>query len=320
MKKPSTEEFKIRDFLTYLEIEKGRSAATIRNYEFYLGRFFKWGRNQKPNFRLTDINVGLIRQYRLWLNRLTSKSHKEIKKNTQNYHLIALRTFLKFLAKNDVESMAPEKIELAKQGERHIEFLEGEDLERFLNAPTESKDNKEIIKLRDKAILELLFSSGLRVSELCHLEKDSVNLKKDEFSVRGKGDKVRIVFLSNQAKYWLKQYLDKRLGTSPYMFVSHDKASGAREKNHEEIPLTPRSVQRLIKKYAKMAGIARKITPHTLRHSFATDLLTAGADIRSVQTLLGHSSITTTQIYTHIADEHLKEVYKSFHGRKRKSK
>ena len=317
----------ITDFLEYLEIERGRSEATIRNYSFYLERFFSWAKKKRKSFKVEDINISLIRQYRLFLNRARDEKSRGLKKSTQNYHLIALRTFLKYLAKHDIKSMAPEKIELAKQSQRHIEYMEGSDLENFLEAPLAAEE-KEIIKKRDKAILETLFSTGLRVSELVNLKKDQVNLTKDEFTVRGKGDKPRIVFLSNQAKHWIKQYLEARKDNSPYIFVSHDRASQARKQQNnkttkqnilEEVGhLSPRSVQRLVQKYAKLAGVTKKITPHTLRHSFATDLLTGGADIRSVQALLGHSSITTTQVYTHIADQHLKDVYKAFHGKKRK--
>ncbi|MFA5358633.1 MAG: tyrosine-type recombinase/integrase [Patescibacteria group bacterium] len=315
----------ITDFLEYLEIERGRSQATIRNYDFYLRRFFDWAIKRQKSFDVKDIDSQAIRQYRLFLNRAVDDRGKQLKKSTQNYHLIALRTFLKFLARNDIKSLSPEKIELAKQSERQIEYLEGSDLGKFLEAPLQV-DEQKIIQLRDKSMLETLFATGLRVSELVNLRKDQVNLNKDEFTVRGKGDKLRIVFLSNQAKYWIKQYLENRKDASPFMFVSHDRArqsrsgvSGTKKDILEEVEhLTPRSVQRIIKKYAQMAGITKKITPHTLRHSFATDLLTSGADIRSVQSLLGHSSITTTQVYTHIADQHLKEVYKAFHGRKMK--
>lgn len=309
----------ITDFLEYLEIERGRSAATLRNYGFYLERFFAWARSKRRAFDVGSIDSGLIRQYRLWLNRARDDQGNELKKSTQNYHLIALRTFLKFLAKRDVRSLSPEKIELAQQSQRHIEYLEGSDLSRFLDAPLQTPE-AEIIRRRDKAIIETLFCSGLRVSELVNLRRDQVNLAKDEFTVRGKGDKPRIVFLSNQAKHWLRQYLAARTDSNTSLFVSHDRARPARD-HHDQLAvshLTARSVQRLVAKYAKLAGITKRITPHTLRHSFATDLLTNGADIRSVQTMLGHSSITTTQVYTHIADQHLKEVYKAFHGRKRK--
>ncbi len=319
MPKPAEDKL-ITQFLEYLEVERGRSDATLRNYGFYLKRFFAWARQKQKSFGVKDISAPLIRQYRLYLNRLTTDSGESLKKSTQNYHLIALRTFLKFLAKNDITSLAPDKIELAKQSSRHIEYLEGSDLSRFMESPLQA-DEPEIIQLRDKAILETLFCTGLRVSELVSLRKDGINLSKDEFTVRGKGDKYRIVFLSNQAKHWIKKYLEARRDTSSYLFIGHDRAQQQRLQGDEiagQEHLTPRSVQRLVQRYAKLAGITKRITPHTLRHSFATDLLTSGADIRSVQAMLGHASITTTQIYTHIADKHLKEVYKAFHGKQRK--
>ncbi len=302
-----------QDFLDYLEIEKGRAPKTVENYKFYLKRFFVWANINDP----AKISQDIVRNFRLWLNRQKDQAGQPLKKNTQNYHLIALRAFLKYLAKRDIKTLAPEKIELAKMPDRQIEFLEGTDLENFLTAP-EKIDQPEIIKLRDKSILETLFSTGLRVSELASLKKDDINLNKDEFTVRGKGSKLRVVFLSNQAKYWIKKYLEARKDMSEYLFTNHDKAGKKRNKEKEDKSLTPRSVQRIVQKYAKIAGITKKITPHVLRHSYATDLLSNGADIRSVQTMLGHSSITTTQIYTHITDKQLREVYKNFHGRKRK--
>ncbi len=305
----------IRQFLEYLEVERGRSLNTIQNYNFYLERFSNWAKINSPS----QITTELVRNYRLWLNRQTKhagsprfggEADQPLKKSTQNYHLIALRSFLKYLAKRDIKTLSPEKIELAKMPERQVEFLEGDDLERLLEAPLKTKEAK-IIQLRDKAILELLFSTGLRVSELANLKKDQINLKKDEFTIRGKGEKLRVVFLANQTKYWLKLYSEARRDLSPSLFVRADRAKGKKEPEN----LTPRSIQRLIKKYSKAAGITKKVTPHTMRHSFATDLLINGADIRSVQAMLGHSSITTTQIYTHITNQQLKEVYKTFHQR-----
>ncbi|MBI5405291.1 MAG: tyrosine-type recombinase/integrase, partial [Candidatus Kerfeldbacteria bacterium] len=222
--------------------------------------------------------------------------------------------FLKFLAKNDVKSMPAEKIELAKTSERQVSFLEGTDLERFLNAPLQTKEAK-IIQHRDKAILELFFSTGLRVSELARLERDMLNLDKEDFTVRGKGGKLRIVFLSNQARHWIGLYLDQRRDDHPALFIRHDRAA---KRSTEIEALTPRSIQRLVATYAKIAGVNKRITPHTLRHSYATDLLINGADIRSVQAMLGHASIQTTQIYTHVTNQQLKDVYKAFHGRRRK--
>ena len=309
----------IQQFLEYMEVERGRSINTIQNYDFYLRRFLEFSKISSPG----QITMELVRRYRLWLNRPASLSlqrgehtdtkDKPLKKSTQNYHLIALRSFLKYLAKQDIKSLAPEKIELAKQPERQVEFLEDDDLERLLGAPLKTEEAK-IIQLRDKAILELLFSTGLRVSELSNLKKDQVNLNKDEFTIRGKGDKLRLVFLANQTKHWLKQYLEARRDLSPFLFVRADRAKGKKEPEN----LTPRSIQRLIKKYSKAAGITKNVTPHTMRHSFATDLLINGADIRSVQAMLGHASITTTQIYTHITNRQLKEVYKAFHQRRKK--
>ncbi|MCX6739651.1 MAG: tyrosine-type recombinase/integrase [Candidatus Parcubacteria bacterium] len=298
----------IRQFLEYLEIEKGRARNTIENYHFYLNRFLAWSGFSGAE----QITQDSVRNYRLWLNRQTDAAGSPLKKNTQNYHLIALRAFLKYLAKQDIKTLAPEKIELAKMPERQIEFLEGSDLQNFLEAPFKI-DQPEILQLRDKAILETLFCTGLRVSELAGLKKEAINLNKDEFTVRGKGSKLRVVFLSNQAKHWIKKYCDARKDMSAYLFTNHDKAGIKRNKTKEDKGLTPRSVQRIVQKCAKIAGITKKITPHVLRHSFATDLLQNGADIRSVQMMLGHSSITTTQIYTHITDKQLREVYKNFH-------
>lgn len=308
----------LHDFLDYLEIERGRSKLTVRNYDFYLTRFLVWLKSKlKRQPQTDDITLDQVRQFRLWLNRIAVRGGQELSRATQNYHLIALRSLLKYLRKRDLLSLAPEKIELAKQSERQVEFLEGTDLERLLQAPF-STNEIEIVKFRDKAILELLFSTGIRVSELVSLKREQVNLSKDEFSVRGKGGKVRVVFLSDSAKANLKKYLDKRRDVDPALFVGHDRAAKGREHDQKAShPLSARSVQRAIEYYRKVAGINRKITPHTLRHSFATDLLSSGADIRSVQALLGHANITTTQVYTHVTDKQLKEVHKAFHSRRR---
>jgi len=304
------------DFLIYLEIERGRSLKTIRNYGFYLKRFIEFLQKSKPT--PADITVQKIKAFRLSLNRSeTGRTGGTMKKNTQNYHLIALRAFLKYLAKNDVKAIAPEKIELAKVEDRQIDFIEGDDLERLLSIPLNTKDI-EIIRLRDKAILELFFSTGLRVSELTSLQRNSINLKKDEFTIRGKGDKLRAVFLTPVAKKHIKDYLDKRTDIDMALFVRHDRAKNKSEAklNKATAPLTPRSIERMIKKYAAMAGITKNITPHTLRHSFATDLLQNGADIRSVQAMLGHASITTTQVYTHVTNKHLRDIHQKFHSKK----
>jgi site-specific recombinase XerD len=298
----------ITDFLEYLEIERGRSQKTIRNYHFYLMRFAEWAGDPKPE----QINREMIHKYRLWLNRdVPGREAENIKKNTQNYHLIALRTFLKYLSRNDIKSMPPEQIELAKQSSRIVDFLEEDELARMREAP--SKTAQGLVALRDSAIIELLFSTGLRVSELAGLAIESVNLTRDEFTVRGKGDKPRVVFLSDEAKDAIKKYVTKRKDTSPYLFVSHDRAKGGRE--DRGAPLTSRSIQRLVAHYARLSGISKRITPHTLRHTFATDLLRNGADIRSVQSMLGHASITTTQVYTHVTNKQLKDIHKKFHGK-----
>ncbi len=312
----------IKDYLSHLEVERGRSIKTVENYGHYLRRFLGWAKIDKPS----QINADLVRDYRLYLNRL-NENNRSLKKITQNYHIIALRNFLKYLAKRDIKARASDKIELAKQAPRQVEFLEGDELTRLLRAP----DSDSLRSLRDRALLELLFSTGLRVSEICHLNRDSFNLDKGEFSVRGKGEKIRVVFISETAKIALKSYLAKRKDIEPALFVRTPKGKGwlgkldaiqvktgkAQRVRLSEMRLTPRSVQRIIKHYAIKAGISRRVTPHTLRHSFATDLLISGADIRSVQAMLGHSSITTTQIYTHITDKQLREVHKSFHGKKR---
>ncbi len=306
----------INEFLEYLEIEKGRSEATIKNYDRYLRRFAKWGNFPSPE----KITYDMIRKYRIFLNRFHDpKTNQQLSPKTQNYYLIALRSFFKYLSRRDIISLAAEKIELAKQNEREVDFIDEEDLERLLSAPFESKAS-DIIKFRDKAILETLFSTGLRVGELTKLTRDIVNLKRDEFTIRGKGGKLRVVFLSEKAKNAIKNYTQKRMDIEPALFVAHDKAQNSNNrKDSKTNGLSPRSIQRIVEKYAKASGITKEITPHTLRHTFATDLLSNGADIRSVQTMLGHASITTTQIYTHITDKRLKDIHNSFHGKKRKT-
>lgn len=278
-----------REFLEYLEIERGRSHKTIGNYDHYLERFFVFGRLERPE----DISVELIRRFRLYLNR-------SLKKNTQNYHLIALRSFLKYLQKRGLPTLAPAEIDLAKVPSRDLDLISQEELERLLVAPKTDR----ALGRRDRAILELLFSTGLRVSELCALDRDTLNLKQDEFSVRGKGEKIRPVFLSPAAKLALGRYLETRSDPEEALFV-----------NAKNQRLTPRSVERLVQRYAIYAGITKKVTPHVLRHSFATDLLRNGADLRAVQMLLGHANISTTQIYTHFTDRQLKEVHRTFHRR-----
>lgn len=295
-----------QQFLEYVEIEKGRALNTVRNYDHYLTTFFTFARATSP----ADITESTIREFRLHLNRskgvkIKGQSQGTMKKATQNYYLIALRSFLKYLKKRNISSIAPDVIELAKTGSRDIDPLSGSELKRFLEA---AQDN-----LRDKAILELLFSTGLRLSELCSLNRD-IDLTKDEFSIRGKGDKVRVVFISDRAKSALREYLASRKDMAEPLFVNesfHKPTQG----DSNDARLTPRSIQRIVKMYATKAGIYKKVTPHVLRHSFATDLLSNGADMRSVQIMLGHANIATTQVYTHVTDKQLREVHKKFHGK-----
>jgi len=293
-------------FLEYLEIEKNRSPKTIENYNHYLTRFINFTKASSVG----DMTEDVIRKYRLQLNRATDGRGKPLKKVTQNYHVIALRSFLKYLAKRDIKAVSAEKIELGRQEEREVVFLESSELERFLKAPSGTM----LADLRDRAILETLFSTGLRVSELCSLSREEIDLKRGEFSVRGKGGKIRMVFLSEPAKAAIASYLEKRPDADEALFIHIPR--GEHFEKYGNLRLTPRSVQRIIKKYAVAAGIVgKKVTPHSLRHSFATDLLRNGADIRSVQALLGHSSVTTTQIYTHVTDKQLREVHQKFHGK-----
>src|SRR3989344_2290550 len=294
-------------FLEYLEIEKNRSPKTTENYDHYLRRFFDFAKVAQPQ----QITEELIRKFRLHLNRLTAQDGEPLKKVTQNYHIIALRAFLKYLAKREIKSVSPEKVELGKQEERQIDFLETNELERLLNSP----EGSDLTNLRDKAILETLFSTGLRVAELCSLDRDKIDLNKGEVPVRGKGSKIRVVFFSDGAKKSLDGYLKKRTDADPALFIRIP-PKNAFEK-YENLRLTPRSIQRIIRKHATKAGIIGKnVSPRSEEHSMATDLLQNGADIRSVQAILGHSSITTTQIYTHVTDSRLKEVHQKFHKKK----
>ena len=300
-----------QEFLEYIEIEKGRSLNTVRNYDLYLTRFIAYGKIKNPK----DITERLLREYRLWLNRQLAKNingrQDTLKKRTQNYYLIALRSFLKYLAKRGVASLAPDQIELAKVPERSLDLISLDELARLMKAT----EGDEIKHLRDRAMLELLFSTGLRVSELCSLPRD-INLKSDELSVRGKGDKIRVVFISDDAKTTLKKYLDKRDDMDDALFVQTRTGGAKLAEDRDTLRLTPRSVERIIKYYAVKAGISKKVTPHVIRHSFATDLLRNGADLRSVQMLLGHANIGTTQIYTHITDSELRNIHKKFHNKK----
>ena len=296
-----------RQFLEHLEIERGRSVKTVENYDRYLERFFAFAK-VKTVSQLTEEQ---IREFRLHLNRQAGTKvggrMEPMKRRTQNYYLIALRAFLKFLRKRGIEALSPERIELAKVPERSLDLISPTELKRLMNAP----DVKTLEGKRDKAILELLFSTGLRISELCGLSIDDVDLTRDEFSVRGKGDKVRVVFLSDNAKRTLQEYLKARKDLDDALFVRY----GRKANDGGEPRIQPRGVQRVLKLYAAKAGITRKVTPHVIRHSFATDLLSNGADLRSVQALLGHAHIGTTQVYTHVTDKHLRDVHKKFHGK-----
>lgn len=296
----------IIDFIEYLEVERGRSPRTSESYRRYLERFIEFA----GDIEVDTITSELVRKYRLWLNRVESTKGGELAMITQAYHLIALRGFLNYLSKRDIESLAPNKIDLPKVHRKQVTFLHFEEVERMLEA---IPDDETPQHLRDTAILELLFSSGLRVSELCNLDRDHVNLKRREFMVRGKGQKDRPVFVSNAAARAIEAYLAVRTDTLPALFLNYSRNNVA-STSGDYRRLLPRSIQRTVAKYAKLAGITKHVSPHTMRHSFATDLLMNGADIRSVQSMLGHSNISTTQVYTHVTDAHLKEVYERFHS------
>jgi len=308
-------------FLEYLEIEKGSAMRTIENYDHYLDRFIEFAKNQKIE-SAENITNDLIREFRLWLNKQPAGAKAlagkpsggfEIKgtlsKKTQNYYMIALRVFFRYLAKRDIGSLSADKIELAKIPERPIDLITSAELLRLLNAP----EGNDLKTLRDKAILELLFSTGLRVSELCSLPRE-ISTEFEELSIRGKGGKVRVVFISEEARTALKKYLNVRKDMEDGLFVQIENEI-KNNKKKEVKHLTKRSIERIVKYYAVKAGISKKVTPHVIRHCFATDLLSNGADIRSVQMMLGHSNISTTQIYTHITDKHLRDIHKKFHNK-----
>lgn len=294
----------LTDFLEYLEIEQNRSQKTIANYDHYLTRLIDYA----GDITVAEITPELIRKWRLWLNRLGTNSSDELQKTTQNYHLIALRSFLKYCAKRDIPALSADKIELARTKRKQVTFLSDEEMNRLLEQP----NTNEVGGLRDRAILELLYSSGLRVSELVSLNRDHINLKRLEFMVRGKGQKDRPVFVSPHAAQWVERYIKARKDNSPALFARIG-GQKAIDRSGDHLRLTARSVQRMVARYALLAGITKHVSPHTLRHSFATDLLMNGADLRSVQAMLGHSNIATTQIYTHVTDPHLKAVHEKFH-------
>lgn len=339
----------VQKFLDYLEIERGHSELTIRNYELYLKRFCEFAKSH--NVETPErVDLDLVSAWRQKLHRLKGENKPNLDRKTLNYHMISLRSFLKYLAKIDVKSMAPDKIELADTPDKTINFLESEEVKRILD----SFNGKTPLSLRNRAILEVLFSTGIRVSELISMNRDEINLERGEFSVIGKGGKARLVFLSEESKEWLEKYLRRRHDDDKAVFIKEysspkqkealEKIQG--EKNEEEIEtgdavddklsqasegedqskqqdkkfketgkrLTSRQVERVVQRAAKLAGVVKTVTPHTLRHSFATDLLIGGADLRAVQSMLGHASVTTTQVYTHVTNQHLKEVHEKFHG------
>lgn len=304
----------LKDFLEYLEIERNVSQLTIRNYKHYLERFlgFLAAHSPTPPSGVEAINAESIRQYRLYLSRFVDDHGLSLKRVTQNYHLIALRSFLKYLNRRDIPVLSPDKIELPKAESHTIKFLDHDQVERLLNMPEISKPEG----LRDKAILEVLFSTGLRVSELVNLNRDQVNLDRREFGVVGKGRRVRIVFLSERAAGWLKRYVATREDALAPIFIRYSgKKPDADDQSGNSIRLTARSVQRAVEKYAAKAKLPIKITPHGLRHSFATDLLGNGADLRAIQELLGHKNVSTTQIYTHVTNPQLKQIHDKFHSK-----
>lgn len=297
----------IEEYLEHMEIEQNRSLKTIDNYRHYLTRLVDFA----GDINVNEITPELIRKWRLWLNRLGTNTSEELQKNTQNYHLIALRSFLKYCTKRDLKVISSDKIELARTKRVQVTFLNQDEMEQLLAQP----NTETLAGLRDRAILELLFSSGLRVSELTNLNRDHINLSRREFMVRGKGQKDRPIFISEEASGWITKYLEKRTDSSPPLFA---RVGGVKriDQTGNFMRLTPRSIQRLVANYALKAGITKHVSPHTLRHSYATDLLMNGADLRSVQAMLGHSNISTTQIYTHITDPHLKSVHEKFHRKK----
>ena len=302
----------IPEFLQSLEVEKGRSLNTTRNYELYLNRFYELcSEDMERELEPKDITPEVLRKFRLKLNRFEdNQNHERLSTLTQSYHLIALRGFLKYLSKRGIKSLDPTLVDLPRAAKKQVTFLHYDEIERLLNEIPEDTETG----LRDRAIIELLFSGGLRVSELCNLNITDINLDRREFVVRGKGSKDRPIFIDESAASRVKDYLCVRHDSLPALFLNNSKNPGTPSQDGNFRRLTPRSIQRMIEKYARLAGITKHVTPHTLRHSFATDLLMNGADLRSVQSLLGHSDISTTQIYTHITDTHLKEVHDKYHS------
>jgi site-specific recombinase XerD len=309
----STIEMLISDFIEYLEIEKTYSPYTIIQYKHFLTRFLDWLNENYKILYPQDINHEIVRKYRVFLAHFKDKDGKQLKRTTQGYHIIVLRAFLRYMiTQRDIDTLSPEKIDLPKQGSRSVNFLNIEQIERLLNSP----DISDEAGLRDRTILETLFSTGLRVSELVSLDRDKINVQRREVGVRGKGNKMRVVFISHEAAHWIERYVNYRKDNYKPLFIRY---SGKKDdsKNGEKMRLTARSIQNIVTFYARKCGLPLDVTPHTLRHSFATDLLISGADLRAVQEMLGHESIRTTQVYTHVTDRHLKEVHETFHRHSR---
>lgn len=304
----------VKQFLEYLEIERNVSQLTVRNYSHYLHRLIAFLADLLPSpaekLQVSDVTSDRIREYRLFLSRYVDEKGLTLKRVTQNYHLIAVRSFLKYMMKRDIETVHPEKIDLAKAESRSIKFLERSDVDRLLNMPSLSEEEG----LRDKAILELLFSTGLRVSELCNLNRDQINFERREFGVIGKGRRARVVFLSETAVEWVTRYIANRRDDSKALFIRYNGPTpDPNDTEGKSLRLSARSVQRLVEKYVKKAKLPIKITPHGLRHSYATDLLHNGADLRAIQEMLGHKNVSTTQIYTHITNPQLRDIHEKFH-------
>ncbi len=295
----------IQDYIEHLEVEGGRSRKTAENYRLYLERFVEF----TEDIQVSKITSEIVRKYRLWLNRYKNFNEEELAIITQSYHLIALRGFLHYLSNRDIATLAPDKIVLPKVSRKQVTFLYQDEVKRLIDQIDAGSEQG----LRDRAIVELLFSSGLRVSELVGLDRDHVNTKRREFMVRGKGQKDRPIFISQVAADYVTEYLELRQDSLVPLFISYSR-NVTPDTSGDFRRLTARSIQRILSNYARLAGITKHVSPHTMRHSYATDLLMNGADIRSVQSMLGHSSISTTQVYTHVTDEHLREVYERYHS------
>lgn len=304
----------LNDFLDYLEIEKGLTSKTQENYQRFLKKFFNWLKSSgleelKPQKLTTDH----VWRYRVYLSRhINHKNKKSLKKTTQNYYLIALRSLLEFFLEKKIASLSPTQVKLAKdKSDKEIKFLNLGQVEKLLMAPNTEK----IIGLRDRAILESLFSTGLRVAELVSLNREQIKIKNFvkslEISVVGKGDKIRTIYFSERSASWLKKYLDKRADFDEALFINYKRGAAGKDILRR---LTTKSIEDIVKKYIKIAGLPVMATPHTIRHSYATDLLTQGVDLRMVQEFLGHKNIITTQIYTHVTNKQLKNIHEKFHG------